>query len=1016
MAKRYHTTIISDSGQTFTLEIHDSAHSGSSTECSIAHPAISWERGEGGRFQAIIPSTFEFTFYVTGSADEQFLDDIANSDEGRFTVKLLRGSKLSWAGVILPDVGDERDDYYPQPVQLTAVDGLARLQGIEYNNAGSPYTGRDTLLTIALRCLTATGATDHWGATDAFLRLIIDWWEDNRPSASNISIWQYTRADNRRFYDIDRDGNYTYWTLWQVIEALCKTFGARCYMSEGVFRIEQVNTRTGTSYVPQNFAKDGTWISAGESYSDINIDQTSHFRSQVTFGRIPALREVRVSYLPKGDANLIAGQSWSSAGGSLFSVGTVDADTNDTLLFSGRLFVRLKYKGVSGALVPYRLQWRLTLQHGSQYWSRDVIVTQFVVTHGPAAWSTTDQYYDVSTGFIYPQMLNEELSQAIDLNFATAPLGSSDVVQFHCELVGAFDKDGNGLNTVTEVEVLEWELQEPRLNLLVDGNPLNVIEKRVYKAINYSNHANSVVDEVTVPLGDGPNVAAFGRLQVQDSTSGTWVDSDAWQVDSTGAFKSIGRLLAEERLRGQYQARRRMLGTVISSSVRAHSTLYYSYNSDTLRFLMQQVEWRVDMDEWRGEWFVVNISAGAINNDDDDIPAPPPIGPVDGQFNLPPTDGVATAPVAVAQTAEHLTAGTAITTINLSGSLDANVITAGNVVRLVHPGTGQYVEATVASTPSAGATSVSVNSVTPTFDIPAGAYVALAPDTVAVQSNTGAGFTSLFNYDPTLGVWLQVDDVELRTDPDAGDGSTAGVVFDSDGLRAYDASSTTPRIELKAADGEVRVRRATLLDEGLPATDGELCRDGGVIKFHDGTAVQVLATQGYTDTQVSNLESNLQAQITSNDNDIAALQSDVSTLQSDVSTLQSDVSTLQTDLAVAEDLFVQVQVVDITTALTAGAKWFDVVDAQLAGYTIKSFTAAVATPSIDETWDIIVENISTGASLTATIGPLATYQNVVSGTGISLSAGNYLQIRLQRTSAAGSPPQGLTCKIIYDKN
>jgi hypothetical protein len=76
-----------------------------------------------------------------------------------------------------------------------------------------------------------------------------------------------------------------------------------------------------------------------------------------------------------------------------------------------------------------------------------------------------------------------------------------------------------------------------------------------------------------------------------------------------------------------------------------------------------------------------------------------------------------------------ITKGATVTSISVGTALAGNEFAAGDKVKIVNPVTGQFQTFTVASAPSAGATSISVNSATADFDIPqnAGLFVQLTP-------------------------------------------------------------------------------------------------------------------------------------------------------------------------------------------------------------------------------------------------------------------------------------------------
>ena len=67
------------------------------------------------------------------------MDDLATGYEGQFFVEVKYGGAgpvlgdLYWRGILLADLTEFEDAYFPQEVQLTAVDDLANLQNIPYS-------------------------------------------------------------------------------------------------------------------------------------------------------------------------------------------------------------------------------------------------------------------------------------------------------------------------------------------------------------------------------------------------------------------------------------------------------------------------------------------------------------------------------------------------------------------------------------------------------------------------------------------------------------------------------------------------------------------------------------------------------------------------------------------------------------------------------------------------------------------------------------------------------------------
>ena len=105
----------------------------------------------------------------------------------------------------------------------------------------------------------------------------------------------------------------------------------------------------------------------------------------------------------------------------------------------------------------------------------------------------------------------------------------------------------------------------------------------------------------------------------------------------------------------------------------------------------------------------------------------PTTGGNQGLVSNPP--GAILTPLSFNSLSTAITKGATVTSIAVGTALAGNEFSAGDKVKLVNPVTGQFQTFTVASAPSVGATSISVNSATANFDIPsnAGLFVQLTP-------------------------------------------------------------------------------------------------------------------------------------------------------------------------------------------------------------------------------------------------------------------------------------------------
>ena len=156
MALRFYYEFQNDQSNVFRVEIHDENFASTAVQISPQSDGFVLRYDGDGEslFQPVVGShctipIYNRTDYETEMND--FLDDLLNSDEDRFTVAIYEdpdgSNNLYWAGVILSDQ-TEIEDAAPEQAQrigLMAEDDLANLKYIDYTDDGTAYTGLERL-------------------------------------------------------------------------------------------------------------------------------------------------------------------------------------------------------------------------------------------------------------------------------------------------------------------------------------------------------------------------------------------------------------------------------------------------------------------------------------------------------------------------------------------------------------------------------------------------------------------------------------------------------------------------------------------------------------------------------------------------------------------------------------------------------------------------------------------------------------------------------------------------------
>ena len=181
-------------------------------------------------FHPIANSVFFDAFY-------NFLD---SDEEGKWRIEIYRDpdstNEFWWAGAIMPEQTVIPDDYPHAPVTITAVDGLANLKGIDYNNDGTAYTGTALVLEHLHNLIQKLHISDVWSATDVELKFFEDYigkeYKDYIAGAQNKQL-ENANISHEAYYNKDSNGIKQYFSSYEVLESLAITFNVSVFMAQG---------------------------------------------------------------------------------------------------------------------------------------------------------------------------------------------------------------------------------------------------------------------------------------------------------------------------------------------------------------------------------------------------------------------------------------------------------------------------------------------------------------------------------------------------------------------------------------------------------------------------------------------------------------------------------------------------------------------------------------------------------------------------------------------------------------
>jgi hypothetical protein len=671
-----------------------------------------------------------------------FVNDLRTSKEGRFFLEIATqaGAKI-WRGIIAPDaLGNETDEGPIYRVTITASCGLALLKKVPYLNSGALYYGRYRL---TQHLVNALGKLAHvstfWAADDAFLETSLDWWEATMTANDANDPLYLSYVDHAAFYDFKTKGGIDDDVLscYDVIKHICLAFGCRIRMRDAKFVVEQIDYRENSTYNWRSYKKNGDQKTYGAYSGTLSVDQTEANAAKLSYAAydyVSQIAKARAFYEVRMRRNFW--QNIILAQGTTFNFNqTISSQSGAvTLRIRGTFFITIKNNTYSGqssdVIIP---QINIKLKIGDRYLKRAVTFSNFSTFNENAEWTTvsTDNFVLVSGGQKVPPT-NSTASYVQGLDFITPPLpADGDLNSISATFEQLKKNDGSDVDETQFT--ITWSAGGLWMEVYDSGTPDVQEDEILYESENADGGTDTW--EQNVRIGSG-SVNYLGAVVNSTASSGL----SAWGQGSGTRDKALTSLMVKRAADGRLRVKKRLNAQLYGDGCNQVRKLLTT--SDSLKWLDMRVKWSVTENIVDGTWLEmvygnsnvktpvkVKILSGGTNNPT--VINPTSTSPTTGgnsPFMANPPGAILN-PLSFNSLNTAITKGATVTSISVGTALAGNEFAAGDKVKIVNPVTGQFQTFTVASAPSAGATSISVNSATADFDIPqnAGLFVQLTP-------------------------------------------------------------------------------------------------------------------------------------------------------------------------------------------------------------------------------------------------------------------------------------------------
>jgi len=660
---RYRNEFYSIEGTLYKIDIIDTFYNGSPLEFITTDPCF--ELGYIGgkdRFDPIISSELKVSAFVQDAAFETFIFDIAGSGENRFFVKLYRDDVFFWAGVLVTDNIKMEDIAFPYVFEMSFTDGLGTLKDrLFMNELSRPfilYSGKESLIGFIYKIITHAGPglngnTLIWAETDSFIKTCVHWYDAHHHFYFNQDPLKYTRVSHEA-YHIENNGTYTAGNCYDILYDILSAFGARIILSEGSYKIIQVNEHICYNQVWRNYrVTDGSYLSYSYDHNQITSADFDILTGRV-FSFMPGLLKASKKYkyaTGPGGINLLPVKNSYETVTAL--LGGIVGGKGEMLKFNGVVTQTLTAAAAQILANPIRPVFHLTLKitkvDGTiNYLNR----SQIPGTQGwTYSWQTAACYVEFFGNYVFKIQTSESLVFYVEFLSPPVPLDCNGTFQFTYE---GFECNGSPINiddlnyvyvcdrftlqnlfpaeiltsgtlkngftyrinnivlldnftnvgassNATGVEFIAtgetpatWIYGSELLNL---SNP-NASGVAEYIAESNSPGRSKVYKAKDTLIGDGYSGLSIGALETSDGS--TWLVSSEWVLKNKTTAKRLHQLYANEVLSGQLTPTEIMSASFISQILRADKSIVL--NDGTL-WAVLNCTLNGKSDTWSGDWF-----------------------------------------------------------------------------------------------------------------------------------------------------------------------------------------------------------------------------------------------------------------------------------------------------------------------------------------------------------------------------------------------------------------------------
>jgi len=452
-----------DKQEDFELLIYDTddvLSSDYALNATLPGASVRWSGSENEVYSPIVPAELRISVYIENSDHEILLNAIIESLDHRFLLELRRRNKggtwtTEFKGLLINNYGPIEYDSVPYIMEINGYDGLKDLSNTEYDRTQSWYDGTNFRMTTHMgNCLDAIPNLDLlYGTSEPKFEFLTEWVNSDFNYTSFPTTWQFTDYDPTRFYEVNADGSFKFWSCWDVLKAFCERYAFRLRQVGGVFRFEQLPALISSNVIDR-FKKDASYLDQTTSRTIIDVVDpatTYNFAAVPDYHIVPPVKWISVTVKDSPELNLAYDKVWTESLSVLEDLG--DMVDNEATHLRIKIYIDFETDTLgSSAYVKHFYKWKVTIKVGADYLTLPVVFKN--VTGGKyevdPSWTVGSSDYVYMIGWAEPKtdpvFNNWDGKSYIEINIKTPMILSSSALEVQVERDSYLDGVGAAIS------------------------------------------------------------------------------------------------------------------------------------------------------------------------------------------------------------------------------------------------------------------------------------------------------------------------------------------------------------------------------------------------------------------------------------------------------------------------------------------------------------------------------------------------------------------------------------------